>query len=174
MGDALLVCPVVEEGARSRKVTLPKGRWYNFWNDAVIEGSQLVTIDSPLEQIPLLVRAGSILSMEENKQLILHIYPPIEGSSQTVLYSDAGDGYGESRLDKFDMVRSENSLEITRTEEGKYLFPYTSVQLHLHGLKPQQAWIDDIEVACHGQILECQRFQKVSIQKCYEMEAAKH
>ncbi|WP_419183582.1 glycoside hydrolase family 31 protein [Scytonema hofmannii] len=173
LGDALLVCPIVEERARSRQVILPKGHWYNFWNDAVLKGSQQVTIEAPLEQIPLLVLAGSILPMEEKKQLILHIYPPVEGNSETLLYSDAGDGYGESRLDKFCMTRSENNLEITWTEEGKYPFAFISVSLHLHGIKPQQAWVDDKEVTCTGQILEFEdseglaignRFHKVRIQ----------
>ena len=48
LGDALLVCPIFEEGAReaelatpvaSRQAQLPKGRWYRFWDDGVIEGS---------------------------------------------------------------------------------------------------------------------------------------
>ncbi len=95
--------------------------------------------------------------MEQGKQLILHIYPPVEGSSEAILYSDANDGYGESRLDKFRMVRSENNLEITWEEHGEYPFPYTGVQLHLHGMKLQQAWVDDAEVACQEQIMECDR-----------------
>ncbi len=157
LGDALLVCPIVEEGGRSRQVTLPKGRWYNFWDDAVIEGEQQVSLEAPLERIPLLVRAGSMIPMEQGKQLILHIYPPVEGSSEAILYSDANDGYGESRLDKFRIVRSQNNLEITWEEQGEYPFPYTGVKLHLHGMKLQQAWMDDAEVACQEQIIECAR-----------------
>ena len=127
------------------------------WDDAVSEGEQQVTVEAPLERILLLVRAGSILVIEEGKQLILHIYPPVEGSSEAILYSDANDGYGESRLDKFRMVRSENNLEITWEEQGEYAFPYTGVQLHLHGMKLQQAWVDDAELACQEQIMECDR-----------------
>lgn len=95
--------------------------------------------------------------MEQGKQLILHIYPPVEGSSEAILYSDANDGYGESRLDKFSILRSENNLEITWEEQGDYPFPYAAVKLHLHGMKLQQAWLDDVEVACQDQIIECDR-----------------
>jgi alpha-glucosidase len=116
-----------------------------------------VSLEAPLERILLLVKAGSMIPMEEGKQLILHIYPPVEGSSEAILYSDANDGYGESRLDKFRMVCSENNLEITWEEHGEYPFPYTGVQLHLHGMKLQQAWVDDAEVACQEQIMECDR-----------------
>lgn len=49
---------------RSRQVVLPKGRWYGFWDDAVMEGPEQVSLEAPLERIPLLVKAGSILPME--------------------------------------------------------------------------------------------------------------
>lgn len=37
-------------------------------------------------------------------------------------------------------------------------------QLHLHGIKPQQAWVDDTEVTFEEQKLQCFRFLKVRIQ----------
>jgi alpha-glucosidase len=164
LGDALLVCPIVEAGADSRSVILPPGRWYNFWDDTVIENKQQVNLQAPLERIPLLVKAGSILPMAEDKQLTLHIYPPVQDTSVSQLYSDAGDGYGASRLDKFQITQSANGLEITWQEQGDYPFPYTSVQLHLHGIKLQQAWVDDAEVSFDGQKLQCDRFSKVCLE----------
>lgn len=164
LGDDLMVCPILEDGARQRQVTLPKGRWYSFWNNAVFDGAGQVNVDAPLEQIPLLVRAGTILPMEEGQQLILHIYPPVEGSCESFLYSDAQDGYGESRIDKFCLVRDGNSLEMTWEEQGEYPFPYGNVQLHLHGMKLQQVWVDDGEVGYQGQPVEVKRFQKVRFQ----------
>ena len=103
------------------------------WDDAVSEGEQQVTVEAPLERIPLLVRAGSILVMEEGKQLILHIYPPVEGSSEAILYSDANDGYGESRLDKFRMVRESSRNNLGRT--GRICFP-------IHGCTTASAWYE--------------------------------
>uniref|UniRef100_UPI000BBB7194 TIM-barrel domain-containing protein n=1 Tax=Calothrix sp. NIES-2098 TaxID=1954171 RepID=UPI000BBB7194 len=172
LGDALLICPIVEEGGRmptaelrsTRQIILPPGRWYSFWDDTAFEGGQQFSLAAPLETIPVLVKAGSILPMEENQQLTLHLYPPMEGESFTQLYSDAGDGYGASRLDKFQLVRLANGLELTWQEAGDYPFAYTSVQLHLHGMKLQQAWVDDAEVTCQGQQLKCDRFFKVRLQ----------
>jgi alpha-glucosidase len=154
LGDALLVCPVLEEGVRSRQVILPKGGWYNFWDDALITGANEITLDAPLERIPLLVKAGSILPMEEGEQLTLHLYPPVQGSCEACLYSDAGDGYGEWRCDRFRMMRDENGIELTWEQEGNYPFPYTSVRLHLHGIELKQAWIDGSEAPCQGNVLE--------------------
>ncbi len=172
LGDALLVCPIFEEGAReaelatpvaSRTAILPKGHWYRFWDDAVMEGAQQVSLDAPLEIIPLLVRAGSILPMAAEEKLILHLYPPLEGSSEGYLYSDAGDGYGEGRVDQFRMVRDENGLELTWEKQGDYAFPYKTVQVHLHGLELQQAWVDGAEVSCQGNYLECAQFTLIRI-----------
>ncbi|MBV9389671.1 MAG: glycoside hydrolase family 31 protein [Chroococcidiopsidaceae cyanobacterium CP_BM_ER_R8_30] len=161
LGDALLVCPVVQAGARSRTVPLPKGRWYNFWNDTVVEGGKEVQLEAPLEQIPLLVRAGGILPMEESGQLILHLYPPEQGMSEGYLYSDAGDGYGESRLDRFQMIRSDQGLELMWEQQGSYAFHYQSMWLHVHGIQIQQAWIDGKSVAVQEQQLQCQTFRQI-------------
>lgn len=158
LGEALLICPIFEEGARSRQVTLPKGHWYNFWDDGLLEGSQQVNLEGALEQIPLLVSAGSILPMEEDNQLILHLYPPMQGSREACVYGDAGDGYGEWRLDKFQMVRFDDGLELIWEQEGEYAFPYKTIQLHLHGIKLQQSWIDGKEVTFEGKYLECAKF----------------
>jgi alpha-glucosidase len=46
-----------------------------------MEGAQKVSLDAPLEIIPLLVRTGSILPMAADEKLILHLYPPIEDTA---------------------------------------------------------------------------------------------
>jgi hypothetical protein len=32
---------------------------------------------------------------------------------------------------------------------GQYIFPYDEVELHLHGVGCQQAWVDGARVECH-------------------------
>jgi alpha-glucosidase len=164
LGDSLLVCPITKAAANQREIILPKGGWYSFWNDEVFAGSQQVTVDVTLEKIPLLVRAGTILPMEEGEKLVLHIYPPIAGSCESFLYSDAKDGYGESRIDTFRLVRFENGLDLIWQEEGNYAFPYPSVQLRVHGMNLHQIWVDNSEVACQGESVEIGQFQKVWLQ----------
>lgn len=146
LGDALLVCPVLEAGGRSRSVTLPAGHWYNFWTDALVQGPGQVTLDAPLEQIPLLVKAGTVLPMEVGQQLTLHLYPPIRGISESMLYSDAGDGYGPSRLEQFCLSTDVAKLKLQWQAGGEFPFAYDRIHLQLHGMPAQQAWIDGIEV----------------------------
>jgi len=62
-GDDLLVAPVTREGATAWPVYLPAGTWYDFWTGARHEGPGGVTLEAPLDRLPLLVRAGAIVPM---------------------------------------------------------------------------------------------------------------
>jgi alpha-D-xyloside xylohydrolase len=61
LGDALLAAPVVEAGARTRDVFVPAGRWRSWWDGGLVEGPALVTVDAPLERVPLYQRENAIL-----------------------------------------------------------------------------------------------------------------
>ena len=59
-GHDVLVAPVTEAGARKRDVYLPEGaKWTEAVTGTVYEGGQMVTVDAPLERIPLFVREGA-------------------------------------------------------------------------------------------------------------------
>lgn len=59
-GPDLLVAPVVVEGQRSRGVYLPAGaQWTHAFSGETWEGGQRITVDAPLEQIPLFLRDGA-------------------------------------------------------------------------------------------------------------------
>lgn len=63
-GDAFLVAPVTEFKARSRTVYFPgTGLWYDFSTGRTYHGGETVSIDAPLERMPLFVRAGAIVPM---------------------------------------------------------------------------------------------------------------
>ena len=60
-GPSLWVAPVVDEGASSRPVHLPRGRWLDFWTGEPVEGGRTILADAPLGRIPVWVREGAIL-----------------------------------------------------------------------------------------------------------------
>jgi alpha-D-xyloside xylohydrolase len=62
-GDALLVAPVLTQGAVQRSVILPAGRWIDWWTGAVTEGGVTVTVDAPLGTLPLFLAEGGIVPM---------------------------------------------------------------------------------------------------------------
>jgi alpha-glucosidase (family GH31 glycosyl hydrolase) len=60
-GPALWVAPVLDDGAREREVTLPRGEWVETWSGRVVGGGGESVVAAPLEQIPVWVRTGSLV-----------------------------------------------------------------------------------------------------------------
>ena len=75
LGDDILVAPVVDRGARERTVPLPTGTWLDWWTGEAYEGPGEVTVDAPLDTLPLFVRAGGVIPM---------LRPTIDAIAQTV------------------------------------------------------------------------------------------
>jgi alpha-D-xyloside xylohydrolase len=66
-GDALLVAPVLTQGAVQRSVLLPAGRWIDWWTGAVTVseggGGVSVMVDAPLGTLPLFLAEGALVPM---------------------------------------------------------------------------------------------------------------
>jgi alpha-glucosidase (family GH31 glycosyl hydrolase) len=60
-GPSLWVAPVLDDGAREREVSLPRGEWIESWSQQRVKGGGEMTVEAPLERIPVWVRAGSIV-----------------------------------------------------------------------------------------------------------------
>jgi alpha-glucosidase (family GH31 glycosyl hydrolase) len=99
-GRDILVAPVVEQGATTRKVYLPNGSWYDFWSNERVDGGREITRAVNLETIPIFIRAGAILPLGPVKQysgekvdqpLSVSIYPGSDGSF--LLYEDDGSSF---------------------------------------------------------------------------------
>jgi alpha-glucosidase (family GH31 glycosyl hydrolase) len=59
-GPDLLVAPVWRVGQRSREVYLPKGRWRSYWDPSQVwKGRRTITVEAPLDHIPVFVRDGT-------------------------------------------------------------------------------------------------------------------
>ena len=76
-GRDILVAPVVEKGATSRSLYLPRGTWFDFWTRERSEGGREVTRNVDLATMPLYVRAGAVIPMGPVKQ---HTEEPVDGS----------------------------------------------------------------------------------------------
>jgi alpha-glucosidase len=77
-GPDVLAAPVLEPDARSRDVYLPAGEWVDLWRAgaydsasgafvlgaaSVVTGGRSVTVPAPLDELPLLLRAGTVLPL---------------------------------------------------------------------------------------------------------------
>ncbi len=116
-GDAYLVAPVTKAlytsetrgwseetpdwtADKSFNVYLPKGAsWYDYWTGKLHQGGRYVSVSAKLDDIPLFVKAGSIVPEGPDVQycnekpwdeLVIKVYPGANGSF--TLYEDEGDG----------------------------------------------------------------------------------
>jgi alpha-D-xyloside xylohydrolase len=99
-GPAFLVAPVTEQGQTEKDVYLPAGSdWYNYWTNEKFSGGRWIKVAAPIEQIPVFVKAGSIVPVgadiqsTASKQAIaqIKVYPGKDG--QFRLYDDDGVSY---------------------------------------------------------------------------------
>jgi len=99
-GPAILVSPVTEPGAATRRLYLPNGKWYDFWTGAAIQGGRTLDAPSPIDRMPLYVRAGSIVPLGPDLQyateksadpIELRVYRGANGAF--TLYEDENDSY---------------------------------------------------------------------------------
>jgi alpha-D-xyloside xylohydrolase len=119
-GKLLLVCPVttpmyskiVVHGndttkvgdfskIKSEEVYLPKGTgWIDFWTGEKLKGGKTVNRETPIDIMPLFVKAGSIIPIGPKAQyatekkwdnLEIRIYPGADG--EFTLYEDENDNY---------------------------------------------------------------------------------
>ncbi|MFL6737476.1 MAG: TIM-barrel domain-containing protein [Sphingomonas sp.] len=96
-GPAFLVAPVTSYMARSRRVYLPAGTWYDFYTGRSTRGAQTITASAPYERMPLFVRAGSIVPTgpaiqhtgnNSHSPVRLNVYTGADGNFS--LYEDDG------------------------------------------------------------------------------------
>jgi len=67
-GDAFLVAPVTEPGAKTWPVNLPEGIWFDYFNGTRYQGGQTIEVPVTLETIPVMVGAGSFVPKVEVTQ----------------------------------------------------------------------------------------------------------
>ncbi len=112
LGAGLLVASVLDSGARSRNVYLPQNdrhteQWCDWHSGRWHAGGQSVTLDAPLERLPLLVRAGQVIPMGQVMRYVgerpddlreLHLFPhPQAGEGAFTLLEDDGLSNGYQR-----------------------------------------------------------------------------
>jgi len=67
-GPSILVAPVVDEGARSRKVYLPEGaKWTNVNDDKTYEGGKWIDCEAPLDVIPVFLKDDAKIPIKQPK-----------------------------------------------------------------------------------------------------------
>ena len=145
-GNQILVCPILEPNALGRRMYMPRGNWYNYWNNQLTAGGRELYVETAYEQIPIFIKEGAIIPKypvqqfvgeKEINQVLLEVYYKL-GKETSVLYEDAQDGYdykkGRFSLRTFKLTGKENQLIIQLHKEGKFITSYDTFKLKLIGL----------------------------------------
>ncbi|HKO15021.1 MAG TPA: TIM-barrel domain-containing protein [Gemmatimonadaceae bacterium] len=103
-GRDLLVAPVVEQGAATRRVYLPPGTWYDWWTEQRVTGGGEIERAVDLATMPLYARAGAVIPLGPVKQydaerpdapMMLVVFPGADGRS--AWYEDDGESFDYRR-----------------------------------------------------------------------------
>ena len=105
-GEYLLVAPMFT-GQTSRKVVLPKGKWFDFYTGEFAGDGQLITVTPGLDKIPVFVKDGGIIPMmpplmhapRPGQKVDLEIRHYGEKPGRYLLYDDDGESYNYEKGD---------------------------------------------------------------------------
>ena len=119
--EDFLVAPVLTEGALSRDVTFPEGKWYSIWDNKSYSGGTS-NVSAPLTQIPVFLQDGATVpmtlapsyklsdSMLSKNTVETLVVTPAENSSEKLYYKD------EETAVTYKNVSTSNGYYITATE----------------------------------------------------------
>ena len=171
-GNQILVCPILEPNAVGRRMYIPRGEWYNYWTNEFSVGGREVWIDTKFDEIPVFVKAGSIIPKYpvqqyvgelEFDELTLDLYFKL-GKEKSVVYEDAQDGYdykkGRYSFLSLRTIGKEKELIVQLHKEGKYETPYSKYKINLIGLpfKVTEIEIDNEKVTFDQIAFETNKF----------------
>jgi alpha-D-xyloside xylohydrolase len=119
VGPSLLVAPLFA-GEVTRKVVLPRGRWYDFYTGNYVGDGEVITVSPGLSRIPVFVKDGGIVPMyleskddfTQKQVLEIRHYGNQPGSYD--LYDDDGISY---EYEKGACVRI--ALKVVKESNGK-------------------------------------------------------
>ena len=128
VGRDILVAPVVKEGMRTRGIYLPAGaEWIDWWTGARLESGKTHYLQTPLDRLPIFVRVGGIVPTQTVIQhtgempsaaVTLNLADGITHGKieRSMLYQDAGDGYGYRRNEwrEIRITYTEGSIKLER------------------------------------------------------------
>ena len=78
LGRGLLVAPVLTEGATGRSVSLPEGTWVSLDTGERFTGPSEVTVEAPVTEVPLFLRAGTCIPRLPGRvETLLPAAPPV-------------------------------------------------------------------------------------------------
>ncbi len=125
-GDNILVAPLFGKNTE-RKVVLPSGKWYDFYNGSFVGEGEIIEVEYGLDKIPLFVKDGGIIPMippirqtKDWKNIPLEIRVYGNADSEFLIYDDDGETYdfedGAYTMKKLIVKSGEGKIEDIRID----------------------------------------------------------
>ncbi|GAB3623788.1 glycoside hydrolase family 31 protein [Mariniluteicoccus endophyticus] len=162
LGRDLLVAPVVEPGATTRRVRLPEGGhgWIDWHTGTHHAAGQEITLDAPLERLPLLVRAGAGIALSDRVAHVdvaadttrtLRLFPAPAGAGEVTvsgqLFDDDGVGHGwrgdDHLVVDWTFTSTADALHLAVATTGAYSPPWERLDVVLPDGETRPLTIDD-------------------------------
>jgi alpha-D-xyloside xylohydrolase len=120
MGDNIIVAPMFA-GEKTRKVYLPKGKWFDFYTGDLVGENEEINFTAALDKIPLFVKDGGIIPMTSP-----HLQAPKPGEKLPLEIRHYGTENGNFELYDDDGVSfdyekgafSKTAIRVTRDSRG--------------------------------------------------------
>jgi alpha-glucosidase (family GH31 glycosyl hydrolase) len=120
-GEYLLVAPLFS-GQKTRKIILPKGKWYDFYTGAYVGDGEVITVTPGLDKIPVYVKDGAIIPMMQpmlhapkaGEKVDLEIRYYGEKPGKYMLYDDDGETFNYEKGDY-----SWREIKVEKDKKGK-------------------------------------------------------
>ncbi|EAR11537.1 Alpha-glucosidase, family 31 of glycosyl hydrolase [Polaribacter irgensii 23-P] len=176
-GEQILICPILEPNAKGRRMYIPRGKWYNFWTNELLEGGKEYWVDANIDSMPIFIKEGAIIPKYPVQQYVgekkfdeitLEVYYK-EGKEASILYDDAHDGYdykkGRFSLRTFQVTGKKEELIIQQHKRGEFNADYSKYKMVFHNLPFTITAIQIDNVAIKLEDLNISGSQTISIKK---------
>jgi alpha-glucosidase len=146
LGPYVLVAPVLSQGAATRSIYLPAGRWFELHSGAIWDGPVTLQHAVRLAALPMYVRQGAVLPRTQPMQytseqdagpLFMDVWPAAQPET-FVFYEDAGDGFSHETSEGYSRVAWQASLTppgarvVVGPRQGTFLPPPRTLLIRVH------------------------------------------
>ena len=158
---------------------IPRGKWYDFWSDEVIDGGKEMWVDADIDSMPIFIKEGAVIPKYPIQQYVgqksfdeitLDVYFKM-GKERSKLYDDAHDGYdykkGRYSLRSFKLTGKKDELILQQHKEGQFNAKYHKFMMVFHNLPFTigSIQIDNVVIEVENNLNTIENSQTITVDK---------
>jgi alpha-glucosidase len=161
MGNDLLAAPILDD-TDNRRVYLPGGTWYALNNGTSLAGDQNIDVSATLDEIPVYVRAGTVLPLGPVIQhtddlpggpLEVQVYPGRDGRFTLVEDDGLTTAYLRGQIRRTAFVWNDASRTLSWKIDGHYAGKDVFADITVSMMDPGGAKVAAASIASDGQLV---------------------